>query len=76
MAVHNFKVGEYVKFMDKKGELVFGLIVKRNRKTVSVDASTGVKWRVGPDLLQASSPEEYAEAPKGFALREYGGTRR
>lgn len=71
-----FSKGDYVKFRSKKrGQMVFGKVTKLNRKSVTVMASTGVRWNVSPELLKESNEDEYAAAPSGLGLREYGGVR-
>lgn len=62
IAVFDFPAGSYVKFLDKHGNVLHGLVMKRNRKTLTVAASDGRTWRVGPDLLSESTQEEYEES--------------
>lgn len=77
VAVLDFTPGEYVKFTSKKGHgRVHGIVTKLNRKTVGLDASDGVHWRVTPEYLERSTEEEYNSAPQGRGLREHGGIRR
>jgi hypothetical protein len=61
IAVHNFRVGDYVQFDCKHGHL-HGIVTKRNRKTLTLDASNGRIWRVPPDMLSESTQEEYEDA--------------
>jgi hypothetical protein len=62
IAVFDFPAGSYVKFLDKHGNVLHGLVMKRNRKTLTVSASDGRTWRVAPDLLTESTQEEYEDA--------------
>ena len=51
----NFVLGQRVTFTDKHGNNVFGLVTKRNPKTIQVLAEdTKTKWRVSPSLLKVA----------------------
>ena len=46
----DFSVGEGVAFIDRSGLEQFGVIIRLNRKTATVQGH-GVSWRVGYDLM-------------------------
>lgn len=46
-----FGVGDRVEFTDKWGKKQTGTVTKINQRTVSLDADTGVSWRVSPRFL-------------------------
>lgn len=46
----NFRVGNSVKFTSRNGTILTGIVVKVNRKTISVRVDN-VVWRVTPSLL-------------------------
>jgi len=47
-----FSVGEKVCFHPSGGESVIVILVKYNRKTVTVSTEDGQKWNVSPPLLE------------------------
>ena len=47
------KVGREVFFVGRKNQIVKGVIVKTNQKTVKVKADTGVMWNVSKQLIKA-----------------------
>lgn len=54
----SFGVGSRVEFSDKLGNVITGLILKINPKTVVVRADrTMVQWRVTPSLLRTAKSE-------------------
>ena len=50
-AMMNYRVGERVYFLDNDNQRVYGVLTKYNRKTVSIIADSGLKWKVSPTLL-------------------------
>lgn len=50
-AFHQYKPGDRVWFMSSKGRRVTGRVLRRLRKNILVEASTGTRWRVTPTLL-------------------------
>lgn len=48
--LEKFQVGQIVWFLHS-GKQVYGEVIKCNRKTVSVLADDGVRWRVAPSFL-------------------------
>lgn len=52
----NFRPGDHVSFVDKKGSKVLGRVFKLNRKTVGIIGDSGGKWNVSPGLLTHLEP--------------------
>ena len=46
-----FRPGDRISFADRNGREVRGVLVKYNKKTVTVLADGGQKWNVSPGLL-------------------------
>jgi hypothetical protein len=64
VAVHKFRAGTYVMFAGRgQAGMVFGVIQKRNRKTLTVAAKNGKIYRVSPSLLTEVTVEQYDDAP-------------
>jgi hypothetical protein len=53
MSVAKFRKGQTVKFEDRRGAMIQGIIVKVNPKTVQVKTSVGT-WRISPSLLSVA----------------------
>lgn len=53
-----FSVGERVSFMSSQHEKMIGILVKYNRKTVTVITENGQKWNVSPQLLEKHKGEK------------------
>lgn len=51
-----FRVGERVSFHPQGHPLLFGIITKYNRKSVSVITDNGQRWTVAPNLLSGVAP--------------------
>jgi hypothetical protein len=54
-----FKVGERVSFDSDDGRRIIGMLVRYNKKTVSLVTDDGHRWNVSPNLLRrvvTSSP--------------------
>jgi hypothetical protein len=47
-----FSIGDRVTFQPDAGPAVVGVIVRYNRKTVSLVADDGRRWNISPGLLQ------------------------
>lgn len=47
-----FQPGDRVSFKDKQGQQVEAVVVKPNKKTVTLLSDAGTKWNVSPELLQ------------------------
>ena len=50
-AMLQFRPGDRVSFTARDGQLVCGVLVKYNKKTVSVFSDNGQKWNVSPGFL-------------------------
>jgi hypothetical protein len=48
----DFMVGERVEFESQSGQLVSGVVVRFNRKTVTVVTKDGRRWNVSPCFLR------------------------
>ena len=69
VAVHSFSAGAYVKFVGKGGRgTLYGIVQKRNQKTLTIQVKGGNIWRVPPSMLAESSFEEYDEATAPIVL--------
>jgi hypothetical protein len=51
----NFQRGEQVRFRDKRGRWVRGILAKYNQKTVTVLSEDGAQWNVNPSLIERAS---------------------
>jgi hypothetical protein len=47
-----FTVGDHVSFQAPDGEEKQGVVLRLNKKTISVDTKDGHRWNVAPGLLQ------------------------
>jgi ribosomal protein L21E len=47
-----FKIGDRVRFRTDTGEMVTGMLVRYNKKTVTVVEERGRRWTVSPGFLQ------------------------
>jgi hypothetical protein len=56
-AMLQFRIGERVWFHNELGERVDGVIVRYNRKSVSLVTEDGQQWRVGPRLLHKAGDD-------------------
>ena len=62
-ALSTLSIGQRVSFTDNSGEKQHGIIIRRNRKTMTVHSQNGRQWNVSPQLL---SPEnEVKNADRG-----------
>ena len=52
VAMVEFRIGERVYFDTSDGDRIVGTVARWNKKSVSVDADCGHRWRVGPGLLR------------------------
>ncbi len=57
-----FGIGERVAFQPDGHDVLYGIIAKYNRKSVTVIAETGQRWTVSPGLLGKVGP---ASSPAG-----------
>lgn len=51
VAMVEFRIGERVWFQTNEGSVIKGTVVRWNKKSVSIDADCGHRWRVGPSHL-------------------------
>lgn len=66
-----FKPGDRVRFEDKHGEPVEAVVVKPNKKTVTLLSESGTKWSVSPELLEiVESPDKNRHIPTQLSLVE------
>ena len=58
VAMVEFKIGERVWFQTDGGDIIKGTVVRWNKKSVSIDADCGHRWRVGPRHLNRVDPKD------------------
>jgi hypothetical protein len=51
-ALLELAIGERVVFEDNGGQTHAGIVIRRNRKTVTVHGDNGRQWNVSPQLLR------------------------
>lgn len=47
----DFRPGDVVSFQTENGQMVTGVLVRLNKKTVTVHTESGARWNVSPQLL-------------------------
>jgi hypothetical protein len=52
----DFKIGERVAFHPTGYPPLLGIVIRYNRKTVTVISDAGQRWNVAPGLLRSASP--------------------
>jgi hypothetical protein len=60
-----FSLGERVSFQPEGHPVLFGVITKYNRKSVTVITETGQHWTVAPAFLRKIRPVREAESEGG-----------
>ncbi|MCM8813273.1 MAG: hypothetical protein NC924_04975 [Candidatus Omnitrophica bacterium] len=55
-AMVEFSIGERVSFTPPDRQPLFGILIRYNRKTVSVLTDNGVQWNVAPQMLRRVLP--------------------
>jgi hypothetical protein len=65
-----FSIGDRVAFTPQGRPPVFGVIVKYNRKTVTVVAEDGHQWNVHPGLLSHSNVVDAVTTPPSVIARQ------
>ena len=55
-SIDNFKVGDKVEFVADEKEL-FGIVIRVNRKTITIDSYGFGQWRVSPQLVRNLTAE-------------------
>ena len=64
-----FNVGEKVSFSPPGREKQFGVLVKYNKKTVTVVTEQGERWNVSPILLSKVKPVKGRRKKKGKLIK-------
>jgi hypothetical protein len=64
-AMLDFSIGEQVSFQPPGHEVLTGMIVKYNQKTVTVVTSHGQQWKVSPSYLSKLKSAKAAPDTKG-----------
>jgi hypothetical protein len=57
-AMLEFSIGQRVAFNPDNGPTVSGILVKYNRKTVTVVTDDGQRWNVAPGFLRKGDPKD------------------
>ncbi|MBK1687535.1 hypothetical protein [Rubrivivax gelatinosus] len=68
----DFRVGEKVSFQPDGHPVLFGIITKYNRKTVTVITETGMQWNVAPAFLRKLKTVDEAPAAGAVARHHPG----
>lgn len=63
-----FSLGERVSFQPEGHPVLFGVITKYNRKSVTVITETGQHWTVAPSFLRKIKPVREAESEGGKVI--------
>lgn len=50
-SMEDFRPGDVVSFRTEDGETVTGVLIRLNKKTVTVHTESGARWNVAPQLL-------------------------
>ena len=50
-SMEDFRPGDVVSFRNEDGQTVTGVLVRLNKKTVTVHTESGTRWNVSPQLL-------------------------
>jgi hypothetical protein len=56
-ALQEIKIGSGVMFEGPDGAMIKGIVIRRNRKTVTVHANNDRQWNVSPQLLKPSGED-------------------
>lgn len=64
-----FSLGERVSFQPEGHPVLFGVITKYNRKSVTVITETGQHWTVAPTFLRKIKPAPEADSPSGKVVK-------
>ncbi len=67
-----FKIGDRVSFEPEGRPVLFGMLTRYNRKTVTVITDSGQRWNVAPKLLRRADSSNIVEdvAPNIIRLRK------
>ncbi len=69
----DFKIGQPVWFNSPEGKRVYGLLIRYNKKTVTVLSEDGQRWNVSPGFLRSAEKTKGGRkkrAGKGFEVLE------
>lgn len=61
----DFSIGEKVSFQPEGHEVLFGIITKYNRKTVTIITESGQQWNVAPVFLRKLKDVNKAPGSQG-----------
>lgn len=50
-SMDDFRPGDVVSFWTEDGQTVTGVLIRLNKKTVTVHTESGARWNVAPQLL-------------------------
>ena len=64
-----FKIGEKVSFKPLGHDKLVGILVKYNKKTVTVVTDHGQRWNVSPFLLSKVAEEKKSSGKKGNIIQ-------
>jgi len=56
-AVRQFRAGDRVQFEGRHGRTLEGWVRKTNRKTINIETTDGMMWRVSPSLVSRCGGE-------------------
>ena len=65
----DFNIGERISFIPPGREKQYGVLIKYNRKTVTVVTDQGEQWNVPPFLLSKVKSEKNTRGKKGKIVR-------
>ena len=67
-----FKIGDRVSFQPEGHPVLFGMLTRYNRKSVTVITDSGQRWNVAPKLLRRADSSNIAEdvVPNVIRLRK------
>jgi hypothetical protein len=67
-----FKIGDRVSFKPEGHPVLFGMLTRYNRKSVTVITDSGQRWNVAPKLLRRADSSNIAEdvVPNVIRLRK------
>lgn len=67
-----FKIGDRVSFEPEGRPVLFGMLTRYNRKSVTVITDSGQRWNVAPKLLRRADSSNIAEdvVPNVIRLRK------
>ena len=52
-----FRIGDTVRFTTSEGRIVTGVLIRLNKKSVSIHTEEGQRWTVSPHLLTLVRPQ-------------------